>query len=595
MFASTRKVGVMTPKNATRKGLRISPQLTLPLDAVTETFAILAKRRAGKSNAAVVLAEEMFDAGLPWVAVDPKGDWWGVRASGDGKSPGLAVVVFGGLHGDVPLDPAAGRLVADLLVEQGLTAVLDVSEMSKTEQRRFLTDFAERLYRSNREPRLVIAEEADEYIPQRVSAGDARMVGAWEMLIKRGGFRGLGVLILSQRSASLNKDVLSQVETLIAMRTPSPHDRKAILGWITQHEAGAAAVDELPGLESGEAWVFSPQWLNILSKVKFRRRRTFDSGATPKVGARPKPPATLADVDLAGIEHALSHLENRVADDDPKKLRQRIRELEKIAKAAPAPVERVEVPAVAEEALHTLQHTATLLREAVAAQQEASAAAQAAAEQVSEQLQQIQHHLRILRERKPLVPAPTIPPRESPARRAPAAADGPSEREMNLRAGAHRMVESLGAMAPLRLTKSQWGTVAKLKTSGGTWATYLSDIRRAGFLEESAAGYTLTDAGFDYLGGKPEPLTADELQQHYRRILRAGAVKMLDALIEAWPSAMTREGIGIAADLTTTGGTFATYLSDLVRNGLAERDEQGNYRATDVIMTASESVRGPGD
>lgn len=32
-------------------GLKISPQLSLPLDAVTETFAILAKRRAGKSKA----------------------------------------------------------------------------------------------------------------------------------------------------------------------------------------------------------------------------------------------------------------------------------------------------------------------------------------------------------------------------------------------------------------------------------------------------------------------------------------------------------------------------------------------------------------
>ena len=35
---------------------------------------MLAVRRAGKSNAAVVIAEEMYDAGLPWVAIDAKGD-----------------------------------------------------------------------------------------------------------------------------------------------------------------------------------------------------------------------------------------------------------------------------------------------------------------------------------------------------------------------------------------------------------------------------------------------------------------------------------------------------------------------------------------
>ena len=51
--------------------LHVAPGFSLPNEAVTETFAILAKRRAGKSNAAVVMAEEMYDNGLPWVAIDP--------------------------------------------------------------------------------------------------------------------------------------------------------------------------------------------------------------------------------------------------------------------------------------------------------------------------------------------------------------------------------------------------------------------------------------------------------------------------------------------------------------------------------------------
>lgn len=40
----------------TTRTLRISDTLTLPLDAATQTFGILAKRGAGKSNAAVVMA-----------------------------------------------------------------------------------------------------------------------------------------------------------------------------------------------------------------------------------------------------------------------------------------------------------------------------------------------------------------------------------------------------------------------------------------------------------------------------------------------------------------------------------------------------------
>lgn len=307
--------------------LQISPELALPLDAVTQTFAILAIKRAGKSNAAVVMAEEMYDHGLPWVAIDPKGDWWGVRAAGDGQSPGLSVLVFGGLHGDVPLEPTTGALVADLVVEQRITCVLDVSEMAKADQRRFLTAFVQRLYKKNREPLHVFCEEADEYIPQRVTGGDAQMVGAFETLVKRGGFRGIGITLITQRSASLNKDVLTQIETLIPMRTPSPQDRKAILSWVDYHAAGKELVDELPTLANGEAYVFSPQWLKTLTKITFRRRRTFDSGATPAVGAKVRPPTTLAEVNLDAIKSAMAEAIERIESENPKHLKAEVTRL----------------------------------------------------------------------------------------------------------------------------------------------------------------------------------------------------------------------------------------------------------------------------
>lgn len=570
--------------------LAIAPEMLLPLDAVTETFAILAKRRAGKSNAAVVMAEEMFYAGVPWVAVDPKGDWWGVRASGDGTKAGLAVVVFGGLHGDVPLEPTSGRVVADLFAERRLTGVLDVSEMTKADQRRFLADFAEQLYQRNREPLHVFAEEADEYIPQRVTQGVARLVGAWESLIKRGGFRGIGVTLISQRSASLNKDVLTQAETLIAMRTPSPQDRKAILDWVDHHEAGADVVAELPQLASGEAWVFSPQWLKVLTKITFRRRHTFDSGATPKIGTQPRPPATLAAVDLAEIERAMAETIERAEANDPTALRRRIRELETqltrpAAEPGPVRMEYVEVPVLSDASLGELTAAIHDLDLRYAAQQEQLTAALEVTTQARDQVLALRATITEFNGKAPHRPqhqaaeVAATPPPESRQ---------PQIQDVALRQGARRMVETLGRMAPLRLTKSQWGTVSRLKTSGGTWSTYLSDLRRAGLIDETSAGYTLSAAGFAYLGGQPSPLTAAELQGQYRQILRAGAVKMMDALISTYPAGLTREELGEAGGLATSGGTFSTYLSDLVRNGLAEKIN-GEYRATTVLIHGAET------
>src|SRR5258708_12957333 len=91
------------------------------------------------------MAEEMFDAGLPNMAIDPKGDWWGLRSNAAGDGPGLSVPIFGGLHGDLPLNPESGRLMAELIVEHNLTCILDVSRFSNAARTRFAPPFASRL------------------------------------------------------------------------------------------------------------------------------------------------------------------------------------------------------------------------------------------------------------------------------------------------------------------------------------------------------------------------------------------------------------------------------------------------------------------
>src|SRR5690348_6446760 len=153
--------------------LSIADGLTLPLESVTETFAILANRGKGKSNTATVLVEQMHTAGLPVVVLDVKGDWWGIRSSADGKGAGLPFIIFGGDHPDVPLEQTAGALLADLIVDERINAILDLSGMSKTKARQFATDFAERLYKRNRDPLHVVIDEADVLIPQRATADTA--------------------------------------------------------------------------------------------------------------------------------------------------------------------------------------------------------------------------------------------------------------------------------------------------------------------------------------------------------------------------------------------------------------------------------------
>lgn len=59
--------------------LRISTDLALPLDAITQTFCIFGKRGSGKTNGATVLVEELLKAELPVVVLDPVDAWWGLK------------------------------------------------------------------------------------------------------------------------------------------------------------------------------------------------------------------------------------------------------------------------------------------------------------------------------------------------------------------------------------------------------------------------------------------------------------------------------------------------------------------------------------
>ena len=166
-----------------RIGTTDGKPFVLPEESATQTFAIVAVRGAGKTHTASVVVEEFARTGSQVVVLDPLDCWWGLRSSADGKKAGLAVYVFGGERGDFPLDAAKGADVADIVVETGISCVLSLRHLSKTNQRKFATEFAERLYHRKGEPKYrtplhVVVDEADAFAPQRVMADTARMLGA---------------------------------------------------------------------------------------------------------------------------------------------------------------------------------------------------------------------------------------------------------------------------------------------------------------------------------------------------------------------------------------------------------------------------------
>jgi uncharacterized protein len=217
------------------KTLSVAKDFPLPDSAVTQTFAILGIRGSGKTNTGVVLAEELLKRKQQIVVIDPVDVWWGLKSSKDGKAAGFAIPVIGGDHADVPLEAAAGIVLADFVADTQASVILSLRHLSMNDQRRFAGDFARRLYErkgQQRSPLMLLVDEADEFCPQRIPHGHEAMFGAFDRLVRRGRTSGIGVTLISQRAQVINKDVLSQVETLVGMRVLHKLDRKALEAWI---------------------------------------------------------------------------------------------------------------------------------------------------------------------------------------------------------------------------------------------------------------------------------------------------------------------------------------------------------------------------
>lgn len=606
--------------------LRISAELELPVDVAGEAIGILAKRGAGKTNTAVVLVEEMVAAGVQVVVLDPVGVWWGVRAGFDGsRKGGLPMPVLGGEHGDVALEPSAGQLIADVVVDSGQSIVIDLSEFSKTDQRTFVAAFATRLYTRKAKARTllhVVLEEADEFAPQRVMNRDAPMVGAIAQLVKRGRSRGLGLTFVTQRSASLNKDVLDQADVLIAMRTGGPRDRKAIEGWIEHQDAAGVndVLPSLPGLDTGQAWIWNPE-RSLLQLVMIRRRRTFDSSKTPEVckaGVEPKETAT---IDLGGLGQRIAETAERAKANDPAELRRHIRELEGKASNLEGKINvleratarepedrlvvetikvRVEVPALTDEERQLLDGVANAIEHAAVA-----------SEELLEQLETITKRLQeepcpaasssprpgartsgggSSRSQGGSVAAAPAAPARPPvvatrgARTAPSTStaegvSGPQQRILNALAA----LENIGVQAPVKV---QLALFAEASPKSSSFTNNLGHLNnhlglisypKPGRVELTDAGRVIADAGVALS-------TADELHTYVYGLVGAPKTRLLEHLIGRYPDALSKAELAELAGASASSSSFTNNLGALRSLGLIDYPEPGFVTALEVLF-----------
>ena len=588
------------------RGLHIAEDLALPLDLVVQKTAILARSGAGKTTAATVVVEELLDARQQVVVLDPPGAWWGLRSSADGKRPGYPVVVLGGIHGDLPLEPAAGAVVANLVIDQSLSAVLDLSEFTDGELARFVSTFAQRLYarkNEHRDPMLLVLEEADELAPQNIAArergegGQAVMLHHVERIAKRGRMRGIGFLAITQRSAALNKHVLSQVEVLIAMQTTAPQDIAAIREWVRDKgdpQGERELLEAIARLPIGTGYIWSPSWLRMFRRVSFRTRGTFDSSATPEPGKRQTAPKTLADVDLEQLRQQLAAIIEKAQADDPRELRRRIAELERQLRERPTAeprveirTERVEVPVLSDAQIEALQELARRL-------EEDNSAARALLSEVRDAVAMAgaaPAPVALPHERQPRQPVARIDPVPRAHRRPPPHSPAPRPEQPSvdgISAPQQRILDALASFAAAGLAdvaRSNVAVFAGQSSASSGFANNLGALRSRGLIDYPSGGrVVLTDAGHA-LAAPTEPIRSlEELHEAWQRKLSAPQWRILQALIAVYPKAVSRGWLADESGQSASSSGYANNLGALRSLGLLDYPASGMVAATELLF-----------
>ncbi len=542
-------------------------KIILPDEAITQTFALLARRGAGKTYTANVLAEEMLAGGHQIVILDPIGAWWGLRS-------GYAIAILGGEHQDIPLDPQSGKTVAQFVVSERLSVLLDLSTFGENEMRRFVADFGNEFYRENRDPVHLFIEEADEFAPQSGHKGGplAACLGAMQRIVRRGRQRGIGCTLITQRSAVISKDLLTQTECLIAMQTTSPQDLDAIKGWVQYNgskDDTRKILESLPKMQQGQAWLYSPGWLQKLVRFDVRKRRTHDASATPKPGQKRKA-VTLADVNLSALSDKMAETIKEAKAKDPKELSRRIRELEKELGNSKTAAE--ESRAVLAERKKWSEHYASLHQSALDIQEGLAA--------LTGPISRLAYGLSTAPNAKKGRSTKAIKHRtETPAKPARQAAPVSSGNgSIDLPKG-ERIILIAIAQHPDGVSREQLTVLTGYKKTSRD--VYLTKLRSRG-LATRGPTTKATDDGVAALGDHFEPLpTGDRLRQYWLNKLPKGEALLLRALVDAYPDWIDREILGEAAGYKKTSRDV--YIQKLRARRLVET-ASGEARATDILF-----------
>jgi hypothetical protein len=548
-------------------------KLDVDLPRLVDTrLLIQANSGGGKSWLLRLIAER---AGIQTVVLDPEGEFASLREAVD--------VLLIGREGEIPADPRSAGLLARRLLEYKVSAVIDLFDLRLSERRRFVRLFLESLLHLSRElwhPALVILDEAHLYCPER-SAGEAESTEAVIALMSQGRKRGLCGIIATQRLSKLHKDAAAETNNVIIGRTWLDGDQQRagdLLGM------GKPERLKLRDLEQGEFYAFGPA-LNFPGVVHFRSAQV--STTHPKPGARHLLSAPAPSKAIRTVLAKMADLPKQAEEEarDVSEARRQIAELKRElaeARRGRAPVvdqgaidRAVRVAVIEERQRFNTFRTQTekrfrwiagnvvRLERVFVSAGEIVGAMRSDGDWDRNSSSGVPQEVPVLKVPSPRVPTPgkmTTSVRGARSNGAHSPAVGNDNGKL---ASGERKILTVLAQYPEGRTKVQVAVLTGYAVSGGGFNNYLGGLRSRGFIAGGGEQLRVTEAGLEALGSWDPLPVGPELIEYWRRQLGKAERLILEALMNAYPSALNKADIAAQTGYEANGGGFNNALGRL--------------------------------
>ena len=588
--------------------------MTLPAKALDQHIIILGKTRSGKSSVMRKLVEGLLTEAKPICIIDPKGDWWGLKSSADGKRAGFPVIIFGGEHADVPINAHSGPHVAELVATGNRPCIIDLGGWMPDARTRFFIEFASILFRSTRGQRWIAIDECHNFCPKgKVWDPDAGKMLHWaNRLASEGAGKGLNLISASQRPQKVHNDYLSSHETLIALRVIHKADRDATKDWIdgcADPEKGKEVLSTLASMKRGQGWVWSPEIGFGPEIVQFPMFTTYDSFKAP-TGEPVGKLKGWASVDLDEVRAKLATVVEEAKANDPRELKAEIARLKAelskgVSISSPSNEgAKSNIPLLKAEFAKGLEqgHEAGFAEGLRAGCHIGEDAIVVMGQAIHAALRDAPKDIAARRaectgQRKP------TPQRKTSALRA--VVDGAQPRSLTGRASAFDAerpgsspggagqrildglaeLEALGVKRAPRVLAAFLAGYSHLQSKG--FVNALGALRTARLVDYPAgeSAVFLTDDGRAQANQPSAPLSTSEIQQRIMSLLGGASSKILAPLIEAYPNSLLRDEVALHAGyghLQSKG--FVNALGRMKTLGFVEYPGSGQVRASDLLF-----------